>query len=210
MGGVLVRLHLVGLSAANEVDDVVGTELLFDGLYGGEYAAQFFRGFYLLLWVQTVVALAAVLLRVVLAEVFEQQSAAADGRLGIGCRFLQQVAADLLFRSLLAVHELLQFLQVFMGVEGNAGTVAAVASCASGLLIVALERLRYVVVDDEAHVGFVYAHAEGYGGNDDVELFAEELLLGLVAHRRVESGVVGCRLDVVCLQDFGKLLHLLS
>jgi hypothetical protein len=52
-----------------------------------------------------------------------------------------------------------------------------VATCSAGLLVVALDVLGAVVVDHEAHVGLVDAHAERDGGHDDLDLVAQERVL---------------------------------
>ena len=46
-------------------------------------------------------------------------------------------------------------------------------------------------MDDGADVGFVDAHAEGDGGDDDFELAGEEVALDALACGGVEAGVVG-------------------
>ena len=52
-----------------------------------------------------------------------------------------------------------------------------VAAGAPGLLIIALDVLRQIVVNDEADVGLVDAHAEGDGRADHAHLIAQETLL---------------------------------
>ena len=47
-----------------------------------------------------------------------------------------------------------------------------VAPGAADLLVVGLDRSRRREVDDRAHVGAVDAHAEGVGGDHDLELAA--------------------------------------
>ena len=78
-----------------------------------------------------------------------------------------------------------------LGIEGYALAFAAVASGASGFLIVALEAFGYVVVDYKAYVRFVYTHTEGDGGNDDIDLLHQEFVLVFGTGLGVESGVVG-------------------
>ena len=94
------------------------------------------------------------------------------------------------------------------GIEGEADTLAAVSAGTSGLLIVALEALGYVVVDDIAHVGLVDTHAEGDSGHDDGEPLHEEVVLCLTARHGVHAGMVGTGVDVVGTQHLGQLLHL--
>ena len=52
------------------------------------------------------------------------------------------------------------------------------------------DALRHVEVGDEAHVGFVDAHAEGDGGHDDEAFFAGEAVLVFVALGHGEAGVI--------------------
>ena len=65
-------------------------------------------------------------------------------------------------------------------------------------------------MDNEAHVGLVDAHSEGYGGHDDVDLFHEEIVLSLRARVAVEAGMIGSGLDVVGLEHRRQFLHLLA
>ena len=134
----------------------------------------------------------------------------ADGRLGIGHRLVEQLAGDLLFGDVLAFVELLQLVDVLIVVEGDAVAFAAVATRTTGLLVVAFEALGDVVVDDEAHIGLVDAHAEGDGGHDDVDLLHEELVLVLLTRLAVEAGVVGQGADAVDGERLGQFLHLLA
>ena len=77
------------------------------------------------------------------------------------------------------------------GGEQQAARGLAVASGAARLLVVGLERLGHGGVADGAHVGLVDPHAEGVGGDDDLDLIGHEGALGAVAGLAVEAGVVG-------------------
>ena len=83
----------------------------------------------------------------------------------------------------------------------------AVASGASGLLVVALDALRQVEVRDEPHVGLVDAHAERDGGDHHDAVLAEEARLVGRPHRRRQAGVVRQGGDALLAQCFGRLLH---
>jgi hypothetical protein len=62
-------------------------------------------------------------------------------------------------------------------------------------------------VDHEAHVRFVDSHAEGGGGDDDLDLAAHERLLGRLAGFGQQAGVVGDHLTPEPLaQDFSHFL----
>ena len=140
----------------------------------------------------------------------EQHLSAAYRCLGIGSGLGQQLAADVLFGNRLALHKLVQFLQVLSRIEGDAAPFAAVSSGAARLLIVSFQRFGDVVVYHKAHVGLVDTHAKGDGGYDDVNLLHQEGILGLRSQRRLQAGMIGSGLDVVGLQDFCQFLHLLA
>ena len=79
----------------------------------------------------------------------------------------------------------------------------AVAAGAAGFLVVAFDVAREVVVDDEADVGLVDAHAEGDGGADDADFVAEEEVLVTDAEVGVEAGVVGAGGDAGGVEAVG-------
>ena len=191
---------VVGAAALDEVDDILLAEILLERQHRLEGYHQLLLCLYPLLGVQTVVAVAAVVLVIFLTEVVKQYASAAYRRLGIGCRLLEQLPAYVLLVEGFALHEFLELVQVFVGVEGYADALASIPACASGLLVVSLQALGYVVVEDESHVGLVDAHAEGYGGHDDIDALHEEVVLGLRARGAVEAGMIGRRLDVVGLE----------
>ena len=207
---VVMAHDVVGCASLHEVDDIVLAERLLHGDDSLQHYQQRLLAVALHLRMQTVVAVAAILVRIFLAEVVQQHLASAHRCLGVCGSLLQQLLAYVLLSHGLALHELLQLLQVFVGVECYAYTLAAVASCATRFLIIALKTLRYVVVYDEAHVGFVDAHAEGYGSHDDVDALHEEVVLRLRACSRVEAGVISRRLYVVGFQHGSQFLHLLA
>ena len=68
-------------------------------------------------------------------------------------------------------------MQVARVVKQDALCGHAVAPGAAGLLIIAFQVLGHVVMDHEAHVGFVNAHAECVGGDDDAHAVEQERLL---------------------------------
>ena len=140
----------------------------------------------------------------------QQRLAPAHRTLGIGDRLEQQQFADLLLGHRLALHELLEFLDILVAVEGDAVPLAAVAAGTSRLLVVSFERLRDVVVDHIAHVGLVDAHTEGDRGDDHLDALHEEVVLVGRTRRGIHTGVVGPRPDAVGHQQFGELLDLLA
>ena len=178
---VMMRHNVVRCASFDKVDDVILTESLLNGKQRTQHNEQCLLAVALHLGMQTVVAVAAIVLGVLLAEVVQQQFAATYRRLGISCGLLKELSADVLFGHWLAFHDLLEFLQVLIRVESEAYALATVASGASSFLIIALQTLRYVVVNDKSHVGFVNAHAECYGSHDDVDALHQEVVLGLRA-----------------------------
>ena len=80
-----------------------------------------------------------------------------------------------------------------------------VASGASGLLVVALDVLRQIVVDDEAHVRFVDAHAERDRRADHAHVVAQKRFLMFVRARSVvEAGVIRLRRECRPRSDFAR------
>ena len=121
--------------------------------------------------------------RVAIAEVLgEMPVPAADARRrsapsAAAAPSLASVSSPLLLEHQAPLHE------VGGRVDQHALGLEAVAPRASGLLLVVLERSRRAGVHDEPHVRSVDAHAEGDGGDDDVDAFAEERVLVAAALR---------------------------
>ena len=207
---VLVSQYLLGVTPRNKVDDVIAAEVFLDSQYSLQGDDQLVAGLDLRRGMQTVVAVAAVILGIFLAEIVQQHLSPANRCLGIGGRLLQQLSANVLLSHRLSFHKLVELLQVLVAVEGDADALATVTAGTACLLIIPFERLRDIVVDDEAHIGFVDTHAKGYGGHDDIDFLHEEVILGLRTRLRVETGVVALRLDVVGAKHLGQVFHLLS
>ena len=207
---MLVGQNLFCLLALYEVNDIVCAEVLLQCLHSLQHDDELLLSLNLRLRMQTVVAVMAVVGCILLTEIVQQHLTATDRCLCVGCCLSQQLSADVLFGNRFALHKLIQLLQVFLGIEGDAHTLAAVTSCTSRLLVVALQRLRNVVVDDKTHVGLVNTHAEGDGSHDDVNLLHQEVILCLRAQCRLQTCMVGSRLDVVSLQYLCQFLHLLT
>ena len=201
----------VGVDATHhDVDNLLHLEGLLHGEDGFEHIDGLLLGLHARFGMETVVAVATVGVGVVLAEIFQQVSAAASRTLGIGDHLLDELLGLFLLGDILVGEELVEFLHILFAIEGYALTLATVAAGTTGLLIIALETLGYVVVDDKTHVGLVDTHSEGYGGDDDVDILHEELVLVLGAHLRVEASVVRERLDAVDLQQFGEVFDTLA
>ena len=147
--------------------------------------------------IYAVITVFAIILEIFFSEIMQQQLAAANGAFGIGCGFFKQLLANLLFCERLAFHELLEFLKVFVRIESDALPFAPVAPGATRFLVLAFKALGNVVVDNEANVGLVNAHAEGNRGNNHVDALHDEVVLRLRAHGGLHAGMIGFRLDVV-------------
>ena len=63
---------------------------------------------------------------------------------------------------------------------------------------------------DEAHIGFVDAHAECDSGDDDDAVIALEALLIRRARRRIHTGVIWQRGDAVLDQPVRGFFHFLA
>ena len=132
-----------------------------------------------------------------LAEVVQQLAAAAHGAFGVVGHLGQQLVGVVALGHRLILAELLQLENVVVAVEHQAVALQAVAAATAGFLVVALDGLGRVVVNHEAHVGLVDAHAEGDGGHNHVALLVEERVLVVDAGVLVEAGVVGAGAHVI-------------
>ncbi len=204
--------HLGGALAQQDVDDLPGAELLpalpLQPHHRREHLLRGHRAVPGLGRGQAGVAVAAPLPVRVLAEVGQELAAAAPGGLAQGEHGVQ-VGLGAAAERLVALAELDQLALLHDVVEsvrhpGRGGQ--AVAPRASGLLVVALDRLGQVQVGDEPHVRLVDAHAEGDGRDDHQALLAQEPRLVRRTGARVQAGVVGHRLDAVAREELGGLL----
>ncbi len=109
------------------------------------------------------------------------------------------------FRGVTELDEKLVDEPILGAVEQVAGGIFAVASGASGLLVIGFEAARGVEVDDPAHVRAVDPHAEGVGGGDHRALVADEAVLDGGAVLVGEAGVVGQTAGGI-----GDLFHILA
>ena len=96
------------------------------------------------------------------------------------------------------------------GVVEDALGGVAVAPGAARLLVVGLDRLRQVVVDDEADIGLVDAESEGVGRDDDAQAIAGEGVLDADAVLFWHAGVVASAADAAALEGFGEGLDALA
>ena len=133
---VLVAFHLVGCVSTDDIDDILGLEAFLERNDSLDGCTQLIACLDTFAGMHAVVAIAAILLKVRLAEIVKQCLAAAHRRFGIICGFVEQLLANLLFGNGFSLHELLQFLQVFLGVESDALALTPITSGTSCRLIV--------------------------------------------------------------------------
>ena len=207
---MLMSHYLVGVATHNEVDNIVGTEVLLDSQDGLKHDDQLFLGINPCARMQTVVAVATVVLVVCLTKIMKQHLTTTDGGLSIGCRLLQELAANVLLSHRLPLHKLIQFRKILMTIESQTDALTTITAGTTGLLIIAFERLRYVVMDHETHVGLVDTHTKGDGGNDNIDSLHKEVVLRLRAGSAVKTGMIGSRLDIISTEHLGQVLHLLA
>ena len=157
---------------------------------------------------EAVVAGAAVIEGELLAEIVQQLGPPAPRALGVVHDLAQLGPRDLL---LLRVGHLVEEMRLLRDVaraeQQQAVARQPVAPGPAGLLVVALDVFRQVVVDDPAHIGFVDAHAEGDGCADDAGVVAQEALLVPGALLGAESGVVGPGRKAAAGQRLGQALR---
>ena len=120
---------------------------------------------------------------------------------------LQLLAGDLLFLRIgLFVNELRLLHHVAGAEEQHAFARQTVAARAAGFLVIALDVFRQVVMDDEADVRLVDAHAEGDGRADHAHVVAQKKFLMLGALLRRQPGVIRPRLHAVLGEIGGDAL----
>ena len=207
---VVVGLDQRVVASDQHIDQIVGFELIAYGLKHLQHQLHRLHALETRLRMQTVVAASAILLRKLLSEIVQQRLAPANRALGIRDGLLQQQATDLLFGQRLALHELLELLDILITVKRDAVPARSVAAGPARLLIIAFEALGNIVMDHVAHVGFVDTHAESDRRDDHIHLLVQKLVLIRGARRRVHTGVIGSHFDIVGGQQLRKLLDLLA
>ena len=98
---------------------------------------------------------------------------------------------------------------VLAGHQQQAVGAQAIPAGAADLLVIAFDALRQIMMNDEAHVGFVDPHAKGDGGDHDGRLIAHEQALVLTPGGVVQARMVGERAVAVPVQLRGQGVHLL-
>ena len=164
----------------------------------------------LFLRMQTVVAGATVVPGIVLTEIVEKEFPPALVRLGIGNGLHKKLFPDLLLCDRLALHELLEFLDILITVICDTYAFFPVAAGPAGLLVITLYALRYIVMYNIPHIRLVYPHAEGYCGDYDIHFFHQEPVLVLGPRLRIKPRMIRKCLYSVDIQKFRQFLNFLS
>ena len=131
---------------------------------------------------------------VVLATERAGQLVGVDGkgtRVGIGeggeC---SEHAIDVVWPKFCAANQCTQDAAVAAGVQQHAARLQAITTGTTRLLRIRLDRLGEAPVPDLPNVGFVDAHSEGSGGDDDRVVRAHKSILALLAHVAAETRVI--------------------
>ena len=140
----------------------------------------------------------------------EKRTPPAYRRLGIVCRFSQELTSYFLFGHRLALHEFFHLLQILSGIERDADTFTSIASAPACFLIIPFKRLWHVVMDHETHIGLVNTHSESNGSDNNIDAFKQESVLISRTCRRIHSRMICQRLYIVHLQQFGQFLDLFT
>ena len=152
----------------------------------------------------------AVLLMIFFTEVMKQHFPAADRRFCIGSRFLQQLSADILFSNRLVLHKLLQFSEVFTGIEGDTYTLASITSGSTRFLIITFQALGYIIMNNKTDIRFIDTHSEGDSSNNDINTLHQKIILGLRTGSRIKTGMIRSRLDFIGFQHLCQFLYFLA
>ena len=159
---------------------------------------------------QAIVTIMTVLLSIVLTKIMHQHLTTTDTGLCICGRLSQQLAANILLCHRLTFHKLVELLQVLMGIERDTHALATVTTGTSRFLIVALQRLRNIVVNHKTYIRLIDTHTKGDGSHYDIDTLHQEVILCLRPEPRFQSCMIGSCLDIVGFQDLCQFFHLLS
>ena len=157
---------------------------------------------------KAIVAGSAVVLRIILTEIIEQQLPPALVGFGVSHGFQQELFPYLLLGHRLALHEFLEFLDILVTVKGDAVATSSVSSCPSGLLIIAFYAFRNIIMYHEPHVRLVDTHSESDCGHDYVYFLHQEPVLIFRTGLGIQSGVVRQGLDTVYIEELRQFRDL--
>ena len=207
---MLMCEDLFCLLTHDEVDNIIATEVLLDEHNDLQDGNQLVHCLNLCLRMQTVVAIATVILVVGFTKIVEEHLSTTYARLGIGSRLYEQLTTYILLCHRLSLHELLQFVEVLAGIECQTDSLTAITTGTTCLLIVSLQRLGDIIMDHKAHIGFIDTHTEGDGSHYHVDILHKEGILCLGPRGRVKTCVISRGLDIIGSKDSSQLFYLLS
>ena len=139
----------------------------------------------------------------------QQCLAPAHGRFGISSGFQQKLLAYFLFCHRFSLHELFQFLQVFVCIKSQALAFAAVSAGTSCLLVIPFQTFGDIVMDYKPYIRLVNSHTESDGSYNHFHLFHQEIILVLRSRHRVHTCMIRTRIDSVCLKNLSKFFYFL-
>ena len=207
---MMITHHFGGLVPVKDIYDMFRFVFLVYLLDGLKCQLQQLARIHLFIYLAAVVAVAAVVLVVFLAEIVQQQFAPAYSALRITLRLEQQLVPDAyLFRCLVFL-EPAQTLYVVRRIETQTVALAAVTTGTPCLLIIAFQRFRDVIMYHETHIRLVDTHAERYRCYYHLAFLHQERVLVGAASRGIHPGVIGARADAVHLQHLCQILHFLA
>jgi len=108
------------------------------------------------------------------------------------------------------VDEIIYFADICIAIKKCAMRGQTVATCAPDLLIIVLDAFGQIKVNDEAHIGFVDAHAERDGSNDDLHIIADKRLLVFAAIRIIHPRMIRADRIMFGGEIRGEFVHLFA
>ena len=122
---------------------------------------------------------------------------------------VQSVKRRKLLVLLSVVNEVALNCDILAGVKQNAERLAAVAPGSSGLLIVAFNIARHIVMNNKRNVAFVNTHAESVGCNNNLLFVIDKKLLIALSYIFIKTCVIFCYTVALRGKDGEKLVRFL-
>jgi len=208
---VIEFLDPLGELAGQHVGQMPRAEALPGAVHAGQRHLRGLGGIPGVHRLQAVVAFIAVA-RMFFAEIAQHGLVAAGGGFAVTEQRVQLLPLQPLafLGGVAAVDHLAHLHHIAQAVGQPSVGGQAVAPGAAGFLIVAFHALGQVEMGDEAHVGFVDAHAERHGGDHHHAFFAQKAALVFAARRGIQPGVIGQRVPAALFQPDGSFLDFLA
>ena len=151
-----------------------------DAIYAGKKFLRVHRSVECLARLQTIVAtLTRTCGRVIncFAKILQKHAAPAFARLGVMDHLLKLCTGDTRLLLAFFVDEMQLLGNIARAEQQDAFARQSVASGASGLLVIALQIFRQIVMHNKTHVWFIDAHSERDGGSDHAHVVAQKCIL---------------------------------